>query len=113
MDNSKSIKIHRTSRLSGAILLASAQAVLLGMGYVTHILIGKLGGPALYGVYGVVLSFMTILNMIMTLGIPVAVSKEVAQDEENSGGILTSALLGQMVLAIILSSGTLLVKEEK
>jgi len=106
MINSNSIKIHRTSRLSGAILLASAQTILLGLGYVTHILIGKLGGPALYGVYGVVLSFMTILNMIMTLGIPVAVSKEVAQNEENSGGILTSALIGQMALALILSFGT-------
>jgi len=107
MNNSNSIKIHRTSRLSGAILLASAQAVLLGLGYITHILIGKLGGPALYGVYGVVLSFMTILNMIMTLGIPVAVSKEVAQNEENSGGILASALIGQMALAIVLSIGTI------
>jgi O-antigen/teichoic acid export membrane protein len=107
MENSNSIKIHRTSRLSGAILLASAQAVLLGMGYITHILIGKLGGPALYGVYGVVLSFMTILNMIMTLGIPVAVSKEVAQNEENSGGILASALFGQITLALILSLGTI------
>lgn len=107
MENSNSIKIHRTSRLSGAILLASAQAVLLGMGYVTHILIGKLGGPALYGVYGVVLSFMTILNMIMTLGIPIAVSKEVAQNEKNSGGILASALIGQMAMAMTLSFGTI------
>jgi len=103
MNNSNSIKIHRTSRLSGAILLASAQTILLGLGYITHILIGKLGGPALYGIYGVVLSFMTILNMLMTLGIPIAVSREVAQNEENSGGILASALIGQTALALILS----------
>ena len=103
-----SIKIHRTSKLSGALLLASAQAVLLGLGYVTHILIGKLGGPSLYGVYGVVLSFMTILNMLMTLGIPIAVSKEVAQDEANSGAILKTALFGQLGLSLILSIGTII-----
>ncbi|MDO8512161.1 MAG: flippase [bacterium] len=102
------IKIHRTSRLSGALLLSSAQAVLLGLGYITHILVGKLGGPSLYGVYGIVLSFMTILNMLITLGIPIAVSKEVAQDEANSGAILKSALIGQLCLAIILSLGTII-----
>ena len=102
------IKIHRTSKLSGALLLASAQAVLLGLGYITHILVGKLGGPSLYGVYGIVLSFMTILNMLMTLGIPIAVSREVAQDESNSGAILKSALFGQLGLAVILSLSTIL-----
>lgn len=101
------VKIHRTSRLSGALLLSSAQAVLLGLGYITHILVGKLGGPSLYGVFGVVLSFMTILNMLMTLGIPVAVSKEVAQDEANSGAILKTALVGQFCLALILSFCTI------
>lgn len=102
------VKIHRTSRLSGALLLSSAQAVLLGLGYITHILVGKLGGPSLYGVFGVVLSFMTILNMLMTLGIPIAVSREVAQDEANSGAILKTALLGQFGLSLILSFCTII-----
>jgi len=105
--NQNTIKIHRTSRLSGALLLSAAQAVLLGLGYITHILIGKIGGPSLYGVFGVVLSFMTILNMLMTLGIPIAVSKEVAQDEANSGAILKTALIGQFCLSLILSFCTI------
>lgn len=108
INNNKTIKVHRTSRLSGAIILAGAQAVLLGLGYITHILVGKLGGPSLYGVYGVTLSFLTILNMLMTLGIPIAVSKEVAQNEGNSGAILKTALLGQFGLALILSLATII-----
>lgn len=100
------LSIRRTSRLSGAALLAIAQAVLIAFGYITHILIGKIGGPPLYGVYGVVLSLQSILNMLLTLGIPVATSKEVAEDERNSGGILRSAAFGQLSLAVLLSAAT-------
>ena len=101
-------EIRRTSRLSGAAYLTIAQAVLLALGYVTHILVGKIGGPPLYGVYGVVLSLQSILNMLLTLGIPVATSKEVAEDEHNSGNILKSAAIGQVSLALALSVGTVL-----
>lgn len=100
------IGVRRTSRLSGAAFLAVAQAVLLGLGYVTHILIGKLGGPPLYGVYGVVLSIQTILNMFLTLGIPVAAAKEVAEDEANSATILRTATLVQLGMALALSTLT-------
>src|SRR5581483_7784792 len=102
------VQVARTSRLSGALFLSIAQAILLALGYVTHILVGKIGGPSLYGVYGVVLSFLTILNLLLTLGIPVAVSKHVAEDEENSGGILAAGIRGQLLLAALLSAGTLL-----
>lgn len=98
--------VKRTSRLSGVVLLAGAQAILLALGYVTHILIGKLGGPSLYGVYGVTLSLLSILNMLLTLGIPVATAKEVAEDETNSGAILKAALTWQVLLALCISIGT-------
>lgn len=101
------IKMRRTSRVSGAVFLAFAQTILLGLGYVTHILIGKLGGPSLYGIYGVSISFLTIFNMLLTLGIPVAASKEIAENEENSGSILKSALRGQIGLSLAISVFTL------
>lgn len=100
--------IRRTTRLSGAAYLAISQAILLALGYVTHVLVGKIGGPPLYGVYGVVLSLMTIINMLLTLGIPVAASKETAEDEANSGGVFLSALRLQLTFAALLSVGTFL-----
>lgn len=98
------LRIQRTARLTGAAYLAVSQAILVGLGYVTHVLIGKIGGPPLYGKYGIVLSIMSILNMFLTLGIPVAASKETAEDEENSGGVFLSALRLQLVFALALAA---------
>lgn len=95
-----------TTRLSGAAYLAVSQAILIALGYVTHLIVGKIGGPSLYGVYGVVLSLMSIINMLLTLGIPVAASKEVAEDEANSGGVFVSALRLQLLFAAVLSAAT-------
>lgn len=106
------MKLHRSSKLTGALFLSIAQAVLLGLGYITHILIGKLGGPSLYGVFGVVLNFMNIINMLLTLGIPVAMSKELAEDEENSGGIFKTAITAQFILSLILSFLTLIFSKQ-
>jgi len=108
----QSIKIRRSSKLTGALFLSIAQAVLLGLGYITHILIGKLGGPPLYGVFGVVLNFMNIINMLLTLGIPVAMSKELAEDEENSGGIFKTAIKAQFIFALLLSLLTLIFSKQ-
>lgn len=101
------LRIQRTTRLHGAAQLAISQAILLALGYVTHVLIGKIGGPPLYGMYGVVLSIMTIINMLLTLGIPVAASKEAAEDEANSGGVFVSAVRLQLFFALGLSLATL------
>ncbi|TSC72446.1 MAG: membrane protein involved in the export of O-antigen and teichoic acid [Parcubacteria group bacterium Gr01-1014_38] len=100
--------LRRTKRVSGAAYLAVSQTILVALGYVTHVLVGKIGGPPLYGVYGLVLSLMSIINMLLSLGIPVAASKEVAEDEANSGGVFVSALRLQLLFAVILGVATFL-----
>ncbi len=97
------LRVTPTKRLTGAAFLSASQAILLALGYVTHVVVGKIGGPPLYGVYGVVLSILTIVNMLLTLGIPVAASKETAEDPENSGGVFLSALRLQCAFSRLLS----------
>lgn len=80
-----------------------AQAIVLLFGYATHVLIGRLLGPAEYGIYGIVLSIQTIFGMILTLGVPSAVSKFVAQDPQHAKSILSHALRLQLVISIGLS----------
>lgn len=99
--------IRKSTRVRGAALITASQAILIALGFVTHVIIGRIGGPSLYGVYGVVLSLMTIVNMILALGIPVATSKETAEDEENSGGVFVAALRLQIAFSLLLSVGTL------
>lgn len=93
----------KQKKLTGAIALMVAQAIVLLFGYATHVLIGRFLGPAQYGIYGVVLSLQTIFGLVLTLGVPSAVSKFVAQDNDHAKEILFSALKIQLVISILLS----------
>jgi stage V sporulation protein B len=96
----------RQSRVTGAISLLVAQAIVLFFGYATHLWIGRLLGPGPYGVYGVVLSAQIIVGLFLTLGVPSAVSRFVAQDENHAQSILLQALRIQAAIAITLAVAT-------
>lgn len=64
----------------GTIYLMFAQAAFVASGYAIHIGLARLLGPWDYGIYAVVISLMTMVNLILTTGIPQAVSKYVAHD---------------------------------
>lgn len=98
----------KQSRLVGAVSLLMAQAVVLLLGYATHLWIGRVLGPGPYGIYGIVLSAQTIIGLFLTLGVPSAVSRFVAQDEAHAASLLRQALRIQSVMAIILAAVALL-----
>ncbi len=91
------------SRVSGAVSLTFAQAVLLILGWVTHPLIGRLLGTAAYGIYGVVLSVQSIIGLFLTLGVPIAISRYVAQDPQHAKNTLQQGLKIQISLAFLIS----------
>lgn len=93
----------RQSKVTGALALTVAQAVVLFLGYIVHPWIGRILGPAQYGVFGVVISVQAIFGMLMTLGVPSAVSKFVAQNQDHAQAILRRALKIQVVTGIIIS----------
>lgn len=97
------------SRFSGAVSLLLAQAVVLLLGWITHPLIGRILGPGPYGIYGVVLSIQTIFGLFLALGVPMAISRFVAQDPQHSRSILLQALRIQLIIAVTLGSITYLV----
>lgn len=65
----------------------AAQAAFVASGYAIHIGLGRLLGPAEYGTYAVVISLMTMVNLILTTGIPQAVAKYVAYDDGSAGQV--------------------------
>lgn len=97
----------KQSRLSGALAVTVAQAVVLALGYVTHLWIGNVLGPASYGIYGIVLSVQTIIGLFLTLGVPTAVSRFVARDRSHASSILSQALRIQAVIALMIAVGTI------
>lgn len=98
----------KQSRLTGAISLSIAQAVVLLLGYVTHVWIGRVLGPAAYGIYGVVLSIQTIIGLVITLGVPAALSRFVAQSEESAQSTLRQSIIIQSVIALGVAVGTII-----
>ena len=65
----------------GTIYLMLAQAAFVASGYAIHIGLARLLGPSEYGIYAVVIALMTMVNLILTTGIPQAMSKYVAHDD--------------------------------
>lgn len=100
--------MNKQSRLTGAVSLVAAQAVVLGLGYVTHLWIGRVLGPASYGIFGIVLSLQTIVGMMLTFGVPMGISRFVAQDEKHARSILRQALRLQAVIALLVALVTVL-----
>lgn len=90
----------KQSAITGAFASVGAQAMVLLLGFITHPLIGQLLGREAYGIYSVVLSVQTIMGMVLTLGVPLAVSRFVARDEEHAQSILWQALRWQLALAL-------------
>jgi len=75
-----------------------AQLVFMASGYLIHFGLGRMLGPELYGVYGVMLSLITITTIVLTSGIPQAVSKYVSEGKDPEA-VRKTALKIQMVFA--------------
>jgi hypothetical protein len=97
----------KQSRISGALAVTIAQAVVLALGYVTHFWVGRALGPGSYGIFGLALSLQTIIGLAQTQGVPMAVSRFVAQDEEHAQSILRQALRVQFGVSFCVSLITL------
>lgn len=78
----------------GIIYLGITRLLFLASGYVIHLGLGRLLGPELYGTYSVVISLITMINLVLTTGIPSAASKFVSERPDMAQSILkTSAKL--------------------
>ncbi len=86
--------------------MVGAQALVLALGYVTHLWVGRALGPAPYGIFGVALSVQTIIGMALTFGVPMGVSRFVAQNIDRAKSILRQGLRIQSWLALAVALAT-------
>jgi stage V sporulation protein B len=87
-------------RRSLPLVLSTALFVLSS--YATNVLLGRHLGPAQYGVFGLITSLMSALNVMQTTGVPQAMAKFVAEDEDNADDVLAGGLRLQMGLSVTL-----------
>lgn len=90
-----------TSVGKGTMYLMIAQIVFLISGYVIHLGLGRYLGPSEYGIFSVVISLITVIDLILISGLSQAISKYIAEDERLAGTIKNKALKLQAIAVII------------
>jgi stage V sporulation protein B len=85
----------------GTNQLVIAQMVFLLSGYVIHLVLGRYFGPETYGTYGVVLSLMTTINLLLIVGFPQGASKYIAAGSA-IGSIIRQSTKIQTIFAIVI-----------
>src|SRR5690242_11653227 len=82
--------------IKGTFSLTISSLFFVISGYLTSIWLGRYFGPSKYGIYGVIITLMTTINLTQTTGLPLAVSKYIAEDEKKSDQVLRSGLILQV-----------------
>ena len=86
----------------GTFYLIVSWTVLLFTGYVLNVLLARYLGPKSYGIYGLVMSVLLWIEIVVINGLPYAVQKFISSDESRSGAILWTAGQMQFVVSVIL-----------
>lgn len=80
------------------IYLALANLVFMASGYAIHIALGRSLGPAGYGIFAIIVSLFSLVELFMTSGLPGAVSKYIAEDASRARDILKKSFFIQAIL---------------
>ncbi|MCK5611092.1 oligosaccharide flippase family protein, partial [Candidatus Pacearchaeota archaeon] len=84
----------------GTMYFMFVQLVLMASGYIIHAGLGRLLGPSAYGVFGVVISLMTLVNVLFINGIPQAGSRFIALANDSIGAIKRVTVKLQVMLSL-------------
>ncbi len=84
----------------GTLYFMFVQLIFMASGYIIHAGLGRLLGPAAYGIFGVVISLMTLVNVLLVNGIPQAGSRFIAIANDSIGAIIKITVNLQIVLSI-------------
>jgi O-antigen/teichoic acid export membrane protein len=95
------VSISRGSLIArGTVYLMIAQLLFVISGYVIHFGLGRFLGPEEYGLFGIILSLITIIEVILIRGVRDAISKYVAEYEDCARSILKSGLKIELMLSL-------------
>jgi stage V sporulation protein B len=81
----------------GAVFLTISSIIFIISGYIINIWLGRYLGPAEYGIYGIIISLVSIINITQTSGIPLAVSKYVASNNEKAEAVYKTGFFLQLI----------------
>lgn len=88
----------------GAIVSTAAAGVFIASGYVVNVWLGRLLGPEDYGRFNIVVSLVTVLNIVQRTAIPQAVARSAAQGPESADGTLRRGVELQTAVSLALAA---------
>src|SRR5258708_36141549 len=91
----------KTTPLKGTFFLSIATIIFVLSGYIINILLARYLGPINYGTYGIIISFVGLVNIIQTTGITQAVSKHVAESKTDIDAVLKTGIILQSILNLL------------
>jgi O-antigen/teichoic acid export membrane protein len=89
----------------GSVFHLSSQLVLMGCGYLVSVVLARALGPAGFGAYGVVYSFLLAVELIGRFGIPQAAGKLVAEQRRTDHAIEATGLTLSLLVYLALFAG--------
>jgi stage V sporulation protein B len=91
------------SLLKASFWLTVSELVFNLSGYIIHSILGRYLGPAEYGRYGIVITFATMIVVLIGSGVPVAMSKYLSEvRKKDAGTILSIRKTGAIVQTILI-----------
>ena len=88
----------------GAIVSTAAAGTFIASGYVVNVWLGRLLGPEDFGRFGIVVSLITVLNIVQRTAIPQAVARSTAQAPESADGTLRRGVELQITISLVLAA---------
>ena len=82
------------------IMIAKVMWVLSN--FIIHVSIARLLGPGLYGIFGVILSILSIGFLVLGNGLRQAIVKYVAEKPDSPGSITRTGLIMQLMLVMLI-----------
>ena len=76
--------MNSTSLSKGAFYLTFSTIIFVLSGYLINVILGRQLGPSSYGIYGIIITLMTTINLTQVSGLPQAVAKYIAEEELES-----------------------------
>lgn len=94
--------------VKGFVYIMLSKMLWIVSGFVIHIGLGRLLGPKLYGIFGVVISIITITYIFLGNGVRQAVTKYIADGTSDAASIKTTAFKIQAILSVLLAAALIL-----
>lgn len=86
----------------GAIYLVGASAAFLLSSYAIHFGLGRHLGPPDYGSFGVILTLMSTVNLLVATGLPQAASKHISEGHNDLGSVVRASRRIQITVSLLI-----------